>query len=52
MYCCEDHVELAIDMYIDTYEEAPNIHKIKDNHSLSTACELCGKTAIYIVGNE
>ncbi|AXI38586.1 CxxH/CxxC protein [Bacillaceae bacterium ZC4] len=51
MYCCEDHIDLAIDMYVDQYEIAPNIQKIEFNHSLSTTCELCKKTAVYIVGN-
>lgn len=50
MYCCEEHIELAIDMYVDEKELAPEIEKIEKNSKLSTSCELCANPAIYIVG--
>ncbi|MBD1379830.1 CxxH/CxxC protein [Metabacillus arenae] len=50
MKCCADHVELAIDMYVDEHETAPEIIKIEDFNNLSTTCGLCEKPAIYIVG--
>jgi CxxH/CxxC protein (TIGR04129 family) len=51
MYCCEDHIELAIDMYVDEKELAPEIEKLDNNSKLSTSCEMCTNPAIYIVGN-
>lgn len=51
MYCCEEHIELAIDMYVDEKELAPEIEKIENNSNLSTSCELCSNPAVYIVGN-
>ncbi|WP_083979018.1 CxxH/CxxC protein [Bacillus alveayuensis] len=51
MKCCEEHIEIAIDMFVDEKQTAPNIQKIKENHSLSTTCDLCEKPAVYIVGS-
>ncbi|WP_299089798.1 CxxH/CxxC protein [uncultured Metabacillus sp.] len=51
MYCCEEHIELAIDMYVDEKELAPEIKKLDKDSNLSTSCELCQNPAIYIVGS-
>lgn len=51
-YSCEEHIETVLDMYIDDHELPPEIRKIEHTNSLSTACELCGEPAVYIVGNE
>ncbi|HHY74906.1 MAG TPA: CxxH/CxxC protein [Bacillus bacterium] len=48
--CCEDHVELALDIIVDEYEVAPKIEKIVDAN-LSTTCEYCQNNAVYIVSN-
>ncbi|WP_084043063.1 CxxH/CxxC protein [Bacillus sp. J37] len=50
MYCCEEHIELAIDMYVDEKETAPEIEKIDVDGKLSTRCQICEKPAIYVVG--
>ncbi|WP_066098973.1 MULTISPECIES: CxxH/CxxC protein [Bacillaceae] len=50
MKACADHVETAIDMYVDEHELAPEIMKIEETNRLSTTCELCENPAIYIVG--
>jgi CxxH/CxxC protein (TIGR04129 family) len=50
MYCCEEHIELAIDMYVDERELAPEIEKLDNNNKLSTDCELCENPAVYRVG--
>ncbi|MBA2874361.1 CxxH/CxxC protein (TIGR04129 family) [Anoxybacillus caldiproteolyticus] len=48
--CCEDHIDLAIDMYVDKMEQAPEIaHMTVDNQSKT--CDFCPKKAVYIVGN-
>jgi CxxH/CxxC protein (TIGR04129 family) len=51
MYCCEEHIELAIDMYVDEKELAPEIEKVAGNAELSTNCEMCENPAVYVVGD-
>ena len=41
---------MAIDDIVDTYQVPPNIEEIEDE-DLSTTCEYCQNTAIYIVSN-
>lgn len=48
--CCEEHIELAIDVIVDEYEVAPIIEKIAANE-LSTTCEYCQNSAVYVVSN-
>jgi CxxH/CxxC protein (TIGR04129 family) len=51
IYCCEEHVELALDVVVDEFETFPVLTKI-DVDNLSTTCEYCQYTAMYIVANE
>ena len=51
IYCCEDHVELALDMVVDEHETFPILEKVAVD-KLSTGCEFCQNTAVYVVGNE
>lgn len=51
MKCCQDHIELALDMYIDEYELPPEMRLLTENEMLSTTCEFCQNKAIYVVGN-
>lgn len=51
IYCCKEHVELAMDVIIDEYETFPVLMKAGDEQ-LSTTCEYCQNDAEYIVGNE
>ncbi|WNF37179.1 CxxH/CxxC protein [Bacillaceae bacterium IKA-2] len=46
-YCCEEHVELAIDMIVDEEEKAPIMEKLNAGKELSTLCTFCTETAIY-----
>lgn len=52
IYCCEEHVELAIDMIVDELETFPQLTQMEDEQNLSTACEYCRNTAIYVVANK
>ena len=52
IYCCKEHVELALDIIVDEHETAPILEQIKDGENLSTTCEYCQVPASYIVGNE
>jgi CxxH/CxxC protein (TIGR04129 family) len=51
IYCCEEHVEQALDMVVDEFKTFPLLTKI-DGDNLSTGCEYCRNTATYIVANE
>ncbi len=51
IYCCEEHVEIAIDTIVDDFETFPILNKI-DDEKLSTTCEYCQKHAVYMVANE
>ncbi|MDE3840451.1 CxxH/CxxC protein [Bacillus methanolicus] len=52
IYCCEEHVELALDVIVDDYETAPVLTKISDEKQLLITCGYCEKPAVYIVANE
>lgn len=51
IYCCEEHVDLAIDTVVDEFETFPILSKISEEQ-LSTTCEYCQNPAIYVVANE
>lgn len=51
IYCCEEHVDIALDTIVDEYETFPILSKIPEDQ-LSTTCEYCEKRALYIVENE
>lgn len=50
IYCCLEHVDVALDMTVDEHEVAPVLEEIEDK-SLSTGCEFCQKPAAYLVKN-
>jgi CxxH/CxxC protein (TIGR04129 family) len=51
IYCCLEHVELAMDIIVDEHEVAPDLKELSKEERLSTTCEYCGNNAIYIVAN-
>lgn len=51
IYCCKEHVELAMDVIVDEYEVAPKLEQLTDNQDLSTTCEYCNNQAEYLVAN-
>jgi CxxH/CxxC protein (TIGR04129 family) len=51
IYCCLEHVELAMDIIVDEHEVAPDLKELSKEEQLSTTCEYCGNNAIYIVAN-
>jgi len=51
IYCCEEHIDLALDMYVDEHEVPPEMEKVEEEKKLSTSCEFCQNKAIYVVGN-
>ncbi|MEQ2527883.1 CxxH/CxxC protein [Robertmurraya yapensis] len=51
IYACEEHVDLAIDTIVDEFETFPMLSKV-EGEELSTTCEYCQNTAVYVVANE
>lgn len=51
IYCCKEHVELALDVVVDEYETAPIMKELSLEEKLSTPCEYCKEQAVYIVAN-
>ncbi|EIJ80184.1 hypothetical protein PB1_07482 [Bacillus methanolicus PB1] len=52
IYCCEEHVEVGLDVIVDEYETAPVLTKFSDEKRLLITCGYCEKSAVYIVANE
>ena len=51
IYSCEEHVEFALDEIVDKFATFPVMTKL-DVDNLSTSCEYCQNTAVYIVANK
>ncbi|MBP0724921.1 CxxH/CxxC protein [Bacillus sp. RG28] len=51
IYSCLEHVEFALDDYVDKYNQVPVLNNVEDANKLSTTCEYCQNKAIYIVSN-
>ena len=52
IFCCEEHVELALDEAVDELETAPILEKVESGEKSGLTCGYCGKPATYMVGNE
>ncbi|MDG5472380.1 CxxH/CxxC protein [Jeotgalibacillus sp. ET6] len=51
IYCCEEHVELALDVFVDEEETFPELRTVDNPERLSTNCEYCRNQAAYLVEN-
>ncbi|TDL32025.1 CxxH/CxxC protein [Jeotgalibacillus sp. S-D1] len=51
IYCCKEHVELALDVFVDEEETFPALCTVDNPNDLSTTCEYCSSTSAYIVEN-
>ncbi|RDI40902.1 CxxH/CxxC protein [Falsibacillus pallidus] len=51
IYCCKEHVELALDVIVDEYETAPVMKVLSEEEQLSTTCEYCENKPVYLVAN-
>ncbi|NWQ40844.1 CxxH/CxxC protein [Bacillus sp. EB106-08-02-XG196] len=51
VYCCEEHVDLALDLVMVGFETLPILSKVTGDN-LSTGCEYCQNRAVYIVANK
>ncbi|MGE8081085.1 CxxH/CxxC protein [Peribacillus loiseleuriae] len=51
IYCCDDHVDMALDTVVVEQETYPTLDIIPNELRLSTTCGYCRNKAIYMVGN-
>ena len=51
LYCCQEHVEMALDEIVYECETYPNLTSVAEEKQLSTTCEYCRNNAIYMVAN-
>lgn len=54
MYCvCKEHVELAIDKFVDEYEDAPDIVDLQTTEFADwdppRSCDMCDQSAVVLV---
>ncbi|WP_127582161.1 CxxH/CxxC protein [Paenibacillus koleovorans] len=54
MYCvCKEHLELALDLFVDEYEEAPDVYALNELKFTAweppAQCERCGEAPEYLV---
>ncbi|BCJ87534.1 CxxH/CxxC protein [Effusibacillus dendaii] len=52
---CEEHIDMAIDEFIFTYEEPPELRLIEElsvADDLHSKCQFCGAPTKYIVTKE
>ncbi|SDC47659.1 CxxH/CxxC protein [Shouchella lonarensis] len=49
LYACQEHVELALDVAVDTYECAPIMEKLEQSEEMPLTCMYCADVATYKV---
>lgn len=51
--CCKEHLELAIDHFVDDFEDAPDVYKLDEVHFTEWAapekCEFCQCMPTFLV---
>lgn len=52
IYSCAEHVDIAIDTIVNEHETFPILEEVSEEKKLSTTCEYCKNTAIYMVANK
>jgi len=51
-YCCEMHVDHALDVVVAETKEYPILEKLEEEAKLSTKCDYCENEAKYIVSRK
>ncbi|ASS67611.1 MULTISPECIES: CxxH/CxxC protein [Paenibacillus] len=54
MYCvCKEHIELALDKFVDEYEDAPDMVNLNETHFANwdppVKCDLCEEKAEFLI---
>lgn len=51
--CCKEHMELALDEFVDEYEDAPDVYKLAETSFTAWTppahCEYCTQTPTFLV---
>ncbi|RBW69115.1 CxxH/CxxC protein [Bacillus taeanensis] len=51
IYCCKEHIELALDYAVDKWETPPVLEEFTNDTKDFTKCEFCQNEAAYVVSN-
>ena len=51
MYCCDEHIDRAIDEMLDLHPLPPSIENVSDEEQLHLKCHFCDDRPIYCVKN-
>ncbi|GAA0378304.1 CxxH/CxxC protein [Bacillus horti] len=51
--CCEEHLELAIDHFVDEYEDAPDVYRLDEitfkAWEAPPTCDFCSEAPVFLV---
>ncbi|MBP1932302.1 CxxH/CxxC protein (TIGR04129 family) [Ammoniphilus resinae] len=51
--CCREHIEIAIDEFVDEYEDAPDLYKLAETSftawTVPARCDFCEEEPIFLV---
>jgi CxxH/CxxC protein (TIGR04129 family) len=50
IYCCKEHVELALDIIVDETEMVPVLEEVTEEET-HIPCGYCAKDSTYVVRN-
>jgi CxxH/CxxC protein (TIGR04129 family) len=49
---CEEHIDMAIDDFVNTYEEPPEMRLLEEttvSEEIHSKCKYCGEKAKYLL---
>lgn len=52
IFSCENHINYALDLFIEETKDFPILEKLTDEQKLSTKCFHCEERAEYIVSRK
>ncbi|MGE6486693.1 CxxH/CxxC protein [Paenisporosarcina sp. NPDC076898] len=50
--CCQTHIDHALDMFVAEQNTFPILTELTEEEKISTNCDYCEVSAIYLVANE
>lgn len=51
LYCCQEHVDMALDEVVYECETYPQLTSITDQEQMTPICGYCRNQSIYMVSN-
>jgi len=52
IYSCQDHIDQALEDFIEKFEAYPIMEMVTDEEKLSTECNYCDNVSLYVVANK